>query len=103
MGSPMSGESLLALAVCHAPHFDGLVPRPSDELARIRRVELETGDRTAAIFSQMSVSPVTAPIVVNLLNYRLKYTSPPLTGLSTNAKVTCGPSRTKFSLLCVRR
>ena len=60
MGSPMSGESLLALAVCHAPHFDGLVPRPSDELARIRRVELETGDRTAAIFSQMSVSPVTA-------------------------------------------
>jgi hypothetical protein len=42
------------LAVCHAPQFDGVVPRPSDELPRICRVELEAGDGTAAIFSQMS-------------------------------------------------
>ena len=50
----MSGESLVALAVCHAPHFDGLVPRPSDELPRIRRIELEAGDGTASIFSNVS-------------------------------------------------
>jgi hypothetical protein len=49
----MSGESLLALAVCHAPHFDGLVPRPSAELPRIRGVELEAGDDPAAIFSNI--------------------------------------------------
>ncbi len=43
----------MALAVCHAPHFDGLVPRPSDELPRIRQVELEAGDDIAAIFSNI--------------------------------------------------
>ena len=53
-GSPMSGESLQELAVCHAPHLDGLVPRPSDELPRIRRIELEAGDALAAIFSHVS-------------------------------------------------
>jgi hypothetical protein len=52
----MSGESLLALAVCHAPQFDGFVIRPSDELLRVRRVEQEAGDGTAAIVSQMSAS-----------------------------------------------
>jgi hypothetical protein len=50
----MSGESLLELAVCHAPHFEGLVPRPGDELPRIRRIELEAGDEVAAIFSNVS-------------------------------------------------
>jgi hypothetical protein len=34
-GSPMSGESLVALAVCRAPQFDGFVPRPSDELPEL--------------------------------------------------------------------
>ena len=48
--SPMSGESLLAWAVCHAPQFDGFVIRPRDELPRIRRVELEAGHGFAAIF-----------------------------------------------------
>jgi hypothetical protein len=46
----MSGESLLELAVCHAPHFEGLVPRPGDELPRICRVKLEAADAIAAIF-----------------------------------------------------
>jgi hypothetical protein len=50
----MSGESLVALAVCHAPQFDGVVPRPSGELPRIRRVELEAGDAIAANFSNVS-------------------------------------------------
>jgi hypothetical protein len=50
----MSGESLLALAVCHAPQFDGVVLRPSDELPRIHRVELDTKDGKAAIFSNVS-------------------------------------------------
>jgi hypothetical protein len=50
----MSTKSLLALAVCHTPHVDGLVPRPSDELSRIRRVELEAGDGIAVIFSIVS-------------------------------------------------
>jgi hypothetical protein len=50
----MSGESLLALAVCHAPQFDGVVLRPSDKLHRIRRVELDAKDARAAIFSNVS-------------------------------------------------
>ncbi len=52
----MSGESLLELAVFHAPNFEGLVPRPSEELPLIRRVELEAGDKVAAIFSHVSFS-----------------------------------------------
>jgi len=54
-GSPMSGESLLALAVCHAPQFDGVVIRPSDELPRI---EVEEGDGRAAIFSNVSFTGI---------------------------------------------
>jgi hypothetical protein len=50
----MSGESLLALAVFHAPDFDGFVPRASDELPRILRVELDAKDAIAAIFSNVS-------------------------------------------------
>ena len=50
----MSGESLQALAVFHAPQFDAFVPRPSDELPCIRGVELEAGDVRAAIFSNVS-------------------------------------------------
>ena len=48
-GSPMSGESLLALAVCHAPQFDGVVIRPSDELE---------GEGRAAIFSNVSFTGI---------------------------------------------
>jgi hypothetical protein len=59
----MSGESLLELAVCHAPRFKGLVPRPGDELSRICRIELEAGDGTAAIFSNVSFTCYcTAPL-----------------------------------------
>jgi hypothetical protein len=43
-GSPMSGESLEALAVCHAPQLDCFVIRPTDELPRIRWVEPDAGD-----------------------------------------------------------
>jgi hypothetical protein len=46
----MSGESLQALAVCHAPQFDGFVIRPSDQLPRIRRVKLDANHARAAIF-----------------------------------------------------
>ncbi len=53
-GSPMSGESQLALAVCDAPHFDGAVIQPSDELPSVCRAELEAGDAMAAIFSDVS-------------------------------------------------
>jgi len=53
-GSPMSGESQLALAVCDAPHFDGAVIQPSDELPSVCRAELEAGDAMAAIFSNVS-------------------------------------------------
>ena len=49
----MSPESLLALAVLYAPDFDSFVPRPRDELPRIRRVELEAGEDPAAIFSNI--------------------------------------------------
>ena len=43
-GSPMSGESPLALAVCDAPQLDCFAQRPSDELPRIPWVELDAGD-----------------------------------------------------------
>ena len=49
-----AGESMVALTVCHAPQIDCLLPRPSDELPRIRLVELEAGDGRAAIFSNVS-------------------------------------------------
>ena len=49
----MSGESPLALAACDAPHLDGAVPRPSDELPRIHWVELDAGDGIAAIVSNV--------------------------------------------------
>ena len=43
-GSPMSGESPLALAVCDAPQLDCFAQRPTDELPRIPWVELDAGD-----------------------------------------------------------
>ena len=43
-GSPMSGESPLALAVCDAPQLDCSVIRPTNELPRIPWVELDAGD-----------------------------------------------------------
>ena len=52
-GSPMSGESPLALAVCDAPQPHCFVIRPTDELPRISWVELDAGDATAAIFSDV--------------------------------------------------
>jgi hypothetical protein len=67
----MSGESQLALAVCDAPHFDGAVIQPSDELPRVCRAELEAGDDMAAIFSNVS---------------KLLYASPPLRGGEAQAK-----------------
>jgi uncharacterized membrane protein len=50
----MSGESLLALAVCHASQFDGAVIRPSDELPGIHRLELEVGDAIAVALAPNS-------------------------------------------------
>ena len=50
----MSGESPLALAVCDAPHFDGAVTRPTDELRWIRRVEMDATNLIAAIVSNVS-------------------------------------------------
>ena len=52
-GSPMSGESPLALAVCDAPQPYCSVIRPTDELPRISWVELDAGDNRAAIFSNV--------------------------------------------------
>ena len=52
-GSPMSGESPLALAVCDAPQPYCAVIRPTDELPRISWVELDAGDIRAAIFSNV--------------------------------------------------
>jgi hypothetical protein len=52
-GSPMSGESPLALAVCDAPQPYCAVIRPTDELPRISWVELDAGDTIAAIFSNV--------------------------------------------------
>ena len=49
----MSGESPLALAVCDAPQPYCSVIRPTDELPRISWVELDAGDATAAIFSDV--------------------------------------------------
>ena len=46
-GSPMSGESPLALAVCDAPQPYCVVIRPTDELPRISWVELDAGDTIA--------------------------------------------------------
>jgi hypothetical protein len=58
-GSPMSGESLLALAVCHAPQFDGVVIRPSDGLPRKEILKkVEEGDGRAAIFSNVSFTGI---------------------------------------------
>jgi hypothetical protein len=54
----MSPESLLALAVLYAPDFDSFVPRPRDELPRIRRVELELTLLTVLIILRI---PLTAP------------------------------------------
>ena len=54
-GSPMSGESPLALAVCDAPQPHCFVIRPTDELPRIPWVELDAGDTRAAIFSDVRV------------------------------------------------
>ena len=53
-GSPMSGESPLALAVCDAPQPYCVVIRPTDELPRIPWVELDAADARAAIFSNVS-------------------------------------------------
>ena len=53
-GSPMSGQSPLALAVCDAPQLDCVVIRPTDELPHIPWVELDAGDDVAAIFSNVS-------------------------------------------------
>jgi hypothetical protein len=50
----MSGESPLALAVCDAPHFDGAVTRPTDELTGIPWVKLDAFDARAAIFSNVN-------------------------------------------------
>ena len=52
-GSPMSGESPLALAVSDAPQLDCAVTRPTDQLPRIPWVELDAGDIPAAIFSNV--------------------------------------------------
>jgi hypothetical protein len=53
-GSPMSGQSPLALAVSDAPQLDCVVIRPTDELPHITWVELDAGDDVAAIFSNVS-------------------------------------------------
>ena len=44
-GSPMSGESPLALAVSDAPPLDCVVIRPTNQLLRIPWVELDAGDK----------------------------------------------------------
>ena len=43
-GSPMSGQSPLALAVSDAPQLDCVVIRPTNQLPRIPWVELDAGD-----------------------------------------------------------
>jgi hypothetical protein len=54
MWSPVALELLELLARAHIPQPNAVVPRPSDELSRIRRVELDAGDTIAAIFSNVS-------------------------------------------------
>ena len=54
MWSPVALELLELLARAHIPQPNAVVPRPSDELPRIRRVELDAGDAIAAIFSNVS-------------------------------------------------
>ena len=54
MQSPVALELLELLATVNIPQADRLVIRPTDELQRIRRVEMDAGDRTAAIVSNVS-------------------------------------------------
>jgi hypothetical protein len=53
MWSPVALELLDLLARAHIPQPNAVVPRPSDELPRIRWVELDAGDAIAAIFSNV--------------------------------------------------
>ena len=68
MRLPVSLELHELLATVNIPQADRLVTRPTDELPRICRVEMDAKDRTAAIFE---VSGNTFVMVV--------YASPPLT------------------------
>ena len=51
---PVSLELHELLATVNIPQADRLVIRPTDELPRIRRVEMDATDRTAAIVSNVS-------------------------------------------------
>ena len=55
----MALERLLALAVGHAPYFDGVIPRCRGQLAWVLGVEGDCCDAIAAI-SRMSVTHATA-------------------------------------------
>ena len=79
MRLPVALELLELLATVNIPQADRLVTRPTDKLPRIRRVEMDAKDRTAAIFE---VSGNTFVMVV--------YASPPLSGggvVPTHAKL----------------
>jgi hypothetical protein len=54
MRLPVALELLELLATVNIPQADRLVGRPTDELPRIRRVEIDAKDRTAAIVSNVS-------------------------------------------------
>ena len=51
---PVALELLELLATVNIPQADRLVIRPTDELPRIRRVEMDAIDHTAAIVSNVS-------------------------------------------------
>jgi hypothetical protein len=52
--SPVPKELLELLATVNIPQADRLVARPTDELPRIRWVELDAKDIIAAIFANVS-------------------------------------------------
>ena len=54
MWLPVALELLEHLATVNIPQADRLVIRPTDKLPRIRRVEMDATDRTAAIVSNVS-------------------------------------------------
>ena len=70
-GSPMSGESLEAFAVCRIPQLDRAVTRPTDDSLAVGR-PIDRRDRTTAIFLMSGNTYVT-----------VVYASPPLTGGNT--------------------
>ena len=59
MRLPVALELLEHLATVNIPQPDRLVPRPTDELRWIRRVELDATDGIAAIFSTVSFTGTT--------------------------------------------